>query len=225
MKVDEIRLQLFLLPRVSDTVTLSRASVADNLSTYARIAEENLSARAATVESAWFADSAREAEGNVWLIPNKETTEAVVERANVTTDKEIVRLCKIAGYAEILKIGQFFLTSLQETVLECSAHFAEMLTDEPAPQVDDYFEESVLEAKLGRSKRIDIFHNEGCWDIDVKVPNTSNSEILVWVSAGTDEIQNCRQIAAINKVILKENQKNETPESSKRCHKESEGRP
>ena len=75
------RLQL-----VSETTSLSRASVADNLSW---IAEGHLAARAATVESV-FTTSARAAEGNLRLIPNRETTEGVVERANVTKDKELV---------------------------------------------------------------------------------------------------------------------------------------
>ena len=38
--------------------------------------------------------------------------------------------------------------------------------------------------------------------------------MLVWVSACTDEVQNSRQIAATNTVILRENPDNETPESS-----------
>ena len=40
--------------------------------------------------------------------------------------------------------------------------------------------------------------------IDVKVPSTDNAEMLVWVNACTEEVQNCRQIAASNTVILKE---------------------
>ena len=67
---------------------------------------EPLSARASIVESDWFADSARAAEGNLRPISNEETAEAVVERANVTKDTELVRLCNDADYAEILMIGQ-----------------------------------------------------------------------------------------------------------------------
>ena len=48
----------------------------------------------------------------------------------------------------------------------------------------------------------------------MKVPNTSNHEILMWVNAGTEELQNCRQIAAVNTVILTENRNNETSEGS-----------
>ena len=48
----------------------------------------------------------------------------------------------------------------------------------------------------------------------MKVPSTNNSELSVWVHSCTDEVQNCRQIAATNTVILKEYQNDETSESS-----------
>ena len=48
----------------------------------------------------------------------------------------------------------------------------------------------------------------------MKVPGTENLEILVWVNACTNEVQHCRQIVAINTVILKENPDNETSTSS-----------
>ena len=38
---------------------------------------------------------------------------------------------------------------------------------------------------------------------------------LMWVSACTEEVQNCRQIAAINTVIVTENQNFETSEGSR----------
>ena len=50
------------------------------------------------------------AEGHLQLFPDHETTWAVVERANESTEKELVRLCKIADYAEIQKIGEFLQT-------------------------------------------------------------------------------------------------------------------
>ena len=83
---------IVLVPRVSETASLSRASVVDNLTDYARIAEEHLSARASIVECDLFSTRA--------------TTEAFVERANVTRDKELVRLCGIADHVETLNIGQ-----------------------------------------------------------------------------------------------------------------------
>ena len=67
----------------------------------------------------------------LWPLPDQETAKAVAERANETTDKEVVRLCQIADYAEILKIGEFFRLGLQEPALECSAYFAEKLTGQP----------------------------------------------------------------------------------------------
>ena len=39
-----------------------------------------------------------------------ESRNSIAERANETTDKEVVRLCEIADYAEIRKIGEFFQT-------------------------------------------------------------------------------------------------------------------
>ena len=55
-----------------------------------------------------------------------------------------------------------------------------------------------------------MFNKAGSGGIDGKVPSTSNPEILTWVNLRTEEVQNCRQIAAINTVILSENQSNET---------------
>ena len=50
--------------------------------------------------------------------------------------------------------------------------------------------------------------------MDVKVPRTSNPEILIWENAGgTDEVQICRQIVAINSILM-ENQNSETSEVS-----------
>ena len=48
----------------------------------------------------------------------------------------------------------------------------------------------------------------------MKVPSASTPEILIWVSACTEEVQKCRQIAAINTVILTDNQNDETSEGS-----------
>ena len=59
-----------------------------------------------------------------------------------------------------------------------------------------------------------IFNKEGSACIDVKVPSTSDPEILIWVDARTEEFQNCRQIAAINTVILTEHQSNQTSQGS-----------
>ena len=42
----------------------------------------------------------------------------------------------------------------------------------------------------------------------------SNLEVLIWVNARTDEVQNWRQITANGTVVLTENQNNETSESS-----------
>ena len=61
-------------------------------------------------------------------------------------------------------------------------------------------------------QRNKFFNEEGSASIVVRVPSTSNPEILTWFNACTEEVQNCRQIAAISSVILTENQSNETSE-------------
>ena len=48
----------------------------------------------------------------------------------------------------------------------------------------------------------------------MKVPSTSTPEILICVNACTEEVQKCRQIAAINTVILTDSQNDETSEGS-----------
>ena len=50
--------------------------------------------------------------GNLRLILDTETTKAIIERANETTLKEFVRLCEIAEYADMLKIGEYLQTRL-----------------------------------------------------------------------------------------------------------------
>ena len=69
-------------------------------------------AKALLFKNTWPADSERStAEVNLGLFPNHQTTKAVVESANESTDEELFRLCENAGYAKILKIGEFLQTS------------------------------------------------------------------------------------------------------------------
>ena len=68
--------------------SLSRAPVADNLSNCAWIAEENLSARASTVESDWLANSARAAEGSF----QRNNRSGCRKSEKVTMDQGLVRL-------------------------------------------------------------------------------------------------------------------------------------
>ena len=112
--------------------------------------------------------------------------------------------------------GSSFKRGLHETALDCSAYLVEKLTDQPVLKVANYFVEFVPEAELGRSKKEIFFNEEGSAGTDVRVPSTSNPEILIWFNACTEEVQNCRQIAAISRVILTGNQSNET---SKRLRK------
>ena len=64
-------------------------------------------------------------------------------------------------------------------------------------------------AELGdqRTKYVQQRRSAG---IHVKVPSTDNPVMLIWVIACTEEVQYCRQIAAISTVIVMENQNNET---------------
>ena len=85
---------IVLAPRVSETCQFV-ASICC-FSDYALLAEGHLAARASTVESD-VCTSAQAAEGNLRLIPNGDTTEAVAERASLARDKELVRLCNVGG--------------------------------------------------------------------------------------------------------------------------------
>ena len=179
---------IVLSPRVSETASLSRASAAGNLSDYLRIAEGHLSARASTGKSDVFATSARAA-GNFGLIPKRETTEAVDERANVKRDKELVRLCKIADYADTMKIGQYLQTRPARKQLGNALH-----TLWRSWQTNKFLRWAFTlknhsrNAELGRPKKY-VFDTEGCSGIDVKVPSAKNPEMLVWVNACTDEVK------------------------------------
>ena len=100
LKVDTIRLQLFLLtPRVPENVTQSRPHAADKFSSCTPIAERNLLARAPSFE-------------NFRLFQNQQTRKAVVERANEKTHEELCRLCEIADYEEILDVREFLQARL-----------------------------------------------------------------------------------------------------------------
>ena len=200
MESDDIDLEgrhntasIVLSPRVSDTITLSRPYAADNFSSCAP-------------KAAWQSCRKRmiDGRGKPPAISDQQTRKAVVERANNKTDTELVRLCKIVDYSQNPEDRRILSDSACKKQRWNVRH---TLTNRPVLKVDNYFEESVPEAELGRSNK-----QEGSAGTDVKVPSTSNFEILIWVNAFTDEVQHCRQIAAINTVILTENQNNETSE-------------
>ena len=144
-----------LTPGVSETVALCRPCAADNFSSCAPTAEGNLLTRASLFWE-YLACRKRKIDGRgkpSGLFSNQQTRKAVVERANEKTDTELV-LCRIADDAEILKIGEF---------LQCSAYLVEMLANRPVLGVDNYFEESVLEAELGRSKKYIFWTKKEAW--------------------------------------------------------------
>ena len=62
---------IVLIPRVSATASMSRASVADDFSDHASSAEGHFSAPASAVDSDLLTSSARAAEGNLQLIPHR----------------------------------------------------------------------------------------------------------------------------------------------------------
>ena len=167
------------------------------------IAAENLQARASTVESDWLADSPRAAEGNFWPSPNEETTQAVVERANVK--KRDKRTRSIVS-AEILKIGQYFSNKGSKKQFWKAL---QTLRRRKTNQLDGWTcipkNQSVLEAESGQSKKICSTKKDA--RVDVNVPSPNKLVMLVWVNVCKNEVQNCRQIAATNTVILKESQK------------------
>ena len=70
------------------------------------------------------------------------------------------------------KSGNTLKRSQPETVLECCAHLAEKLTDQPVSQVDVYSEESVLKKNWANQRNEYVRHGEGCSGIAVKVPRT-----------------------------------------------------
>ena len=148
---------VLLSPGVSENVTQPRPRPceAEHVSSCAPIAEGNLSARASPLENTWHAYSARStAEGNFLQLPNQQTTKIVVDKANETTDKELVRQCKICRFSRhLVDRGNSFKHGLHETALDCSAHLAEKMTGQPVLKVDEYFEEQIPEAELGRSKK------------------------------------------------------------------------
>ena len=53
--------------------------------------------------------------------------------------------------------------------------------------------------RIGTIKGKDMFNKRRSAGIDVKVPSTSDPEMLIWVNARTEE--NCRLVAAVNTVI------------------------
>ena len=206
---------IVLTPRVSENACLSRASVAVDLSDYAWLAEGHLSARASTVETDQVAMIARAAEGNLRLIPNKETTEAVVKRANVAKDKELIRLGNIADYAGTLKIRQYL--QKKSPARNSSGKFCTPCgeVDRPTNSKDGRLLQRI--SPWGRTRPIwnkNILDTEGCSGIDANVPSTENPNMLLWVNACTDEVRNCRQMAVTNTIILNENPGKETSESS-----------
>ena len=110
-------------------------------------------------------------------------------------------------------------------------YLAEKLTDPSVSKVDKYFEESDLEAELVQSKTsiLSTMNEVLAQMCRCQAPATLRYQF--GANACTDEIQNYRQIAATDTVILIDDQINETSASSKKpaardvSHIDSQGRP
>ena len=102
------------------------------------------------------------------------------KRQTVKETKEFVRLCNVANYAKNMNIWAAPLNkAIQKTVWERYVFLVEKLSERQIPNVDGSI--------IGPIKDL-----------------RKNLVKLVWVNACTNEVQNCRQMAAINSVILKE---------------------
>ena len=69
-----------LSPRTSENVTQSQPYAAENFTSCAPIAEWDSSARTSTFEDSLSTTSAQRAEGNLRQVPDKASTDAVVEQ-------------------------------------------------------------------------------------------------------------------------------------------------
>ena len=144
--------------------------------------------------------------------------------------KNFIDSVKLHDYAEILKIGEF----LQPKPARNSAGMLSTPCgdfDRPTSVEGGQLLRRICpRSRSGPINEIIVFNKEGSEGINVKVQSTSNPEILIWFNACTEEVQNCRQIAAISWVVLTENQSNETSKGSGKpcsteCHIDSQGKP
>ena len=169
------------------------------------LAEGHLSARASTVESAWFAVSARAAEGNLQQNPKRQRQKRLSKERTRPETRNSFDGVKLQIAQKPWTSGNTFKQGQPETTLECSAHFAEQLTHPPVPRVDVY-SKNQSQKQHWASGEVSFFDTEGCSGIDVKVPGTENPVMLVWVNAWKDEVQNCRQkIQAMRRQTAQDN--------------------
>ena len=156
LKVDEIRLRLFLL-QVSENVTQPRPRpfAAENVSSCAPIAEGNLLARASPFGE-YLGRMQRKIEGRGKPPATTESTNKNVScRKSERKDRRrtLSTLSKLQITQKSSTSGSSIKRGLYETALDCSAYLVEKLTDQPVLKVANYFVELVPEAELGRSKK------------------------------------------------------------------------
>ena len=170
---------IVLTPRVSENLTQPRPRphAAQHFSSCVPTTEEELLARASPLEDTWHAYRERSpAKRNLLLLPNQQTRKTVVERADDKTDKELYRLCKIANYAEILKIGEFLQTRpARNSPGLLSIPCGEL--DRPTSVVGGRLLRRIIPgSRIGPIKQINMFNKERSAGNDVKVPSTSDLE-------------------------------------------------
>ena len=94
-----------------------------------------------------------------------------------------------------------FKQGLHETALDFQAYFAEKQTDQPVLKERRTLQRIIPGSRIGLIKEIKYFSTKKEARVLMsKVPSTNGPERLIWVNACTEEVQNCRQIAAIKTV-------------------------
>ena len=132
---------VFLTPRIPETVNLSRPYAAENFSSYVCTAEESVPARTLSFETAWHADSERLTAEGLLAISESTNNNGSCRKSEGKDRQSTCSTVKL----------QILQTRPARRAMDCSAYLAEKLADHPVLKVDCFFEESVLEAKLGRS--------------------------------------------------------------------------
>ena len=122
--------------------------------------------------------SARAAETNLRLIPNKEITETVVERPDVTGDKEHAQLCKIAHHAELLKIWRIPSKEGQSQTAEDALYIVRRSWQNN--KFHKYSEESVPGSTPGPIKDINIFDMKDARTLTWKCPARKTLRCKFW---------------------------------------------
>ena len=148
--------------------------------------------------------------GKLLAVPQswKQLWQLSKERRNLQT-KELIGLCNIAYYAEIQKIGEFFQTRFSRNSAGMLSIFCGWSWQTHQCWRWTISSKNQIWKQNWTDRWKTSFPRWRKFWLDFKVPSTCNFEISVWVNACRDAMQNCRQIAATNTVILIDDQVNE----------------